>query len=92
MTRSSGRAMAGFGRSTSLRKTPSPGFPPILDLPDGTVWALRQPNGEPVLSGEVALEMCLKVQNKSFLPMARHLFSRCHLPAVCRLISNSFAN
>ncbi len=34
----------------------TPGFPPVLDLPDGTVWALYvEPNGDPILSGEVAL-------------------------------------
>ena len=34
----------------------TPGFPPVLDLPDGTLWALYvDPDGEPVLSGEVSL-------------------------------------
>jgi len=34
----------------------TPGFPPLLDLPDGTVWALYvQPDAEPLVSGEIGI-------------------------------------
>ena len=34
----------------------TPGFPPLLDLPEGTVWALYvNPDGEPIASGDIGI-------------------------------------